>query len=293
MARPTTKTSADCINLTTEQAEGKHAWPGQQAAVASLGVTKARFREMLQTGQVQAYKFPDGSRRYDPDQIREMADAVFLEDDDESPAGDAQATRVGGIAIASAAAGIDILKQTQGHLERVLNTTISALEKSNGALVLALDYSLKRQEILERTHAEEIRLRDQVHIEELAANVEAQVTLSAEERRTALTSAVLPHVGPVLAQLTAGLQDATDRLRSTFAGTRKDEPAPQSTAPTDTVHETNESTKEETVAKAALALMRSVGPEKLKMLEMAGLLDETQLTLLGSLVEEIKETPTS
>lgn len=263
-------------------------WPGRASAPSILGVTRPRLAELVKTGRLEEYLAPDGSRRYKPIDLATLADEILFEPTTVEEENDAERTRVGGLMVDSMKASTDLLTQSQKHVERLVDVVVSNQEKATKAWSGTLEFLTRQCEMLQRTHVEALAAKEQSAREQIEATVEAEVTLAAETRRTAITEAVVPHIGPLVASLGLGLQEAAERLRGTVA---KSSTAAAETQPPAEMPVQREPTVPDApmvgVEGKATALLRSVGREKLDMLVVAGLLDETQLALLEEVRKEI------
>lgn len=282
--RNTQYESTNSVIISADDARDWLTWPGRQNAPSIVGITKARFAEFLVTGKIVEYICPDKSKRYSPEDLRVLADEIAFE----PPAEDETRSKIGGIAVDSAQATVDLLKQYQAHTERLIDVMIKSSEKSQGALLSAIEYQSKHIDMLQKTHTEAIRSRDSAKVEEIAATVEAECQLAKESRRTALTEAVVPYLGPTLQNLTAGLAEVTAKLRGVVSA----QPAQMETqeSASDPANPDESKSPEEMVSSSegkAIGLLRSVGREKLALLEASGLLDENQSATLAELLSEL------
>lgn len=251
-------------------------WPGRVAAAKQVGCSPLQFRQLIQEGALREYRAPDESRRYDPTELDELA-ATFAAERSET-----DETTVGGKPIEGMRAATDLLKQAQGHNERLLNTAIVGFEKCMTAMTGIVSYlTNENQHLTETLCAQNAAFKEfeQLQVDKAAELVERT---SAQDRRTALLNALLPHVAPVVQRLT-GMADE-------FLGQhREDEPAPLEAPSNQTIPAPVPAPDE--LRDKALDLLRRIGPDKLRL--AASILDEEDQPLATEVVTELEKAKTS
>lgn len=283
MAKPKFETQAEPIPAGSDIPWNK--WPGRTNAARELGVSPSRFRELLQEGALKEYKAPDDSRRYNPEQLEELSETLAGEETAERR----ETMSLGGIAIEGTKSAIDITRQAHGHLERCLTLLCTVVEKnaatqqqSNDALLRALDFSLKRQEMLEATHLEAVKAQEDSRTARIEAEAASELALLQEARRQALMAAVTPHLGPLISNVSERVQG---KISSAFGG------KPTASAPPEADASSVPLAAQATASRAAaaLGLLESLGHEKLTLVQASGLLDETELSLLAAAIGDLEK----
>lgn|SRR5512138_434933 len=263
-------------------------WPGRVTAASILGVSQLVLRNMIQEGQLREYKAPDNSRRYNPEELDELSSTLATNRDSES----AEATtRVGGVAVEGMKTAQDLLKQQQGHNERLLNLVINGFESSQKAMVAILERLASHNERLEQTHYDALAAADAMNAASRMADTDQALKISAEERRNQLVAAILPQIAPLLGNLTNAAQDWVQK-RSTALTPAEPDPGlvarPKTELPIAPSADSVES-----VAEQAERLLRSVGSEKLELLANSGLLADEDSNLARGILERLKKEEVS
>jgi len=242
-------------------------WPGRVTAVNILGVGKRRFRELLEGGRVSEFDAPDGSKRYPPSALKRLSDEVYF---DTAPADDAQHSTIGGVAMDSARVNVDLLKQNQGHLERVIDMMLKGYDKAMGSLTSALEYEQRANGELRRENqaARNASKRDELQL--LEAQTQSAVTLEQEARRTLITENVAPKLGPLVGAVTDSVSDMVQRMR----------PGAVSVAPPRVTAEPSATPRPSYARQegdAAWELVQSIGVENLGVLKSMGTPEQAEL----------------
>jgi hypothetical protein len=256
-------------------------WPGRANAPGIVGITKRRFRELLDQQRIQEFEAPDGSLRYSPRDLRALADEVALED---PVADETSRTTVGGIAIDTAKAAGDLLKQNQGHLERIVEVMLRGYDKGMTAMAQALDFAT-RQNVEMRREIDTAKQKEAAQdIEMLQANTDAAVRLQQEERRTFIVSEMVPKLAPVLGTISEAVKNSVEKLQ---------QPRPTQTE-TVTTKPTTTTTLKDAIAVEAVDLVESIGVEGLQSIRpfVSGEQGEKLDRLLTKLGNETPEEKT-
>ncbi len=244
------------------------AWPGATVAAKQLGMRPLQFKQLIREGGLKEYKAKDKSRRYDPDEIDALADKLLDNLGDQE---DEEMT-VGGKPIEGMRAATDLLKQAQGHNERLLTTAILGFEKAMTAMGNVVTALTEENSRLTQFKYEAISTLEKARTEEMAQALEANRLMAAEDRRQKLVAAIVPHIGPTLQKLGDAMQG--------FA------PAARAEAP----EAQPEPVASDALKDQALDLLRRLGPDKLRL--AVSILDEEDQPLAIQVIDQLgKETP--
>lgn len=246
-------------------------WPGRTAAGRVIGCSPLEFRRLIQEGAVKEYKAPDESRRYNPEELDELAEQWASKESDE--------TTVGGKPIEGMRAASDLLKQSQGHVERVLNVAITGFEKTLSAMNAIVERLAADNQQLSKIIQDGATARQQAEALQLEAAVEAETRISAERRREQLVAALLPHVGPVLGRI-------AEAVGASLPGGSKQEAEQDPDTMSDAAQTALPPAV--TIEQKAYELLRRIGPDKLHLAKT--LLDDEDQPLADELLEELKGT---
>lgn len=234
-------------------------WPGRANAPGIVGIGKRRFRELLDQQRIEEFEAPDGSIRYSPRALRKLSDEVALEDPD---ADDSARMTVGGIAIDTAKTSVDLLKQTHGHLERVVEVMLRGYDKGMAAMASALDSATRQNAEMRRVIESAKEKESQQDLAMLEAQTEAACKISQEERRTMLASELVPKLTPVLGAITDSVKTAVERFQEPRGS--KASTVDSTQAPTPSPSDEPKTVSVEGIASEAVDLVESVGLEGLQ-----------------------------
>lgn len=227
-------------------------WPGRQSAPSLVGVDRRRFRELVETGKVEEFDAPDGTKRYQPADLRRLRDELAFED---LPAAkdepDETTTRVGGVVVDSMKVSNDLLKQNQAHLERVFTIATDGYSAGMRAMSDALNFANKTIAELRRENVSLKALEKRSEAELVEATTDADLKLQAENRKTLLTQAIAPKISEVAGGLLGSIQEAVVQRVAAKPGA-----AVSADVLANVVQDA-------TLASQAEALVRAIGPDGL------------------------------
>jgi hypothetical protein len=246
-------------------------WPGRVAAAKQIGASPLQFRQLIQEGAVKEYRAPDESRRYDPSELDELA-ATFAADRDSDE------TTVGGKPIEGMRAATDLLKQSQGHNERLLNTAIVGFEKCMTAMTSIVQYLTNENQQLTDTVCRQNAAFQQAEALQLTQAAELAERTAVQDRRNALLSALLPHVAPAVQKLTG--------MAEQFLG-HQTEPCAAPDATSEQAEIQVPKIEPDDLESKAIELLKRIGPEKLRL--AASILDEEDQPLATEVVEALEK----
>ena len=268
MARPNFEVDPEKISE-TDGRDWQH-WPGRVAAGKLLGVTPLQFRQMVREGEVSEFVAPDRSRRYDPDQLETLA--LELSEGKEP----AEEMTVGGKPIEGMRAATDLLKQSQGHNERLLQQCIAGFEMTSKAMGQVIDFQQRTISTLTERLVKAEELANGQSLAEVQAAADTEVKLQGEARRTALVSAIAPHLGPILGRLS----EAAERVLPVAK-------QGETVAPEPSVSSEPAAAPASVDGSMALDLLRRIGPDKLSL--AIPLLSEEDQPFAQQVIEQLKE----
>ena len=257
MTRP--KFEADPIRISEndERRRDWQHWPGRITAQKTLRLTPLQFRQMVKEGELKEYLAPDKSRRYDPEELEEMAASMNLE------APEADEMTVGGKPIEGMRAATDLLKQAQGHNERLLDVAIRGFDTALKAMSTTIDRLAAENQMYAENYYQGLAAITSAKNQEVELATEAASRISAEERRTELVRALVPHIGPILGRLS---EVAANALPS--------------------VSDRGSSSVGCSLEQKALDLLKRIGPDKLQL--AASLIHEEDQPLANEVIEHLK-----
>lgn len=258
------------------------AWPGAVMAGKALGMKPLQFRQLIREGGLREYRAKDKSRRYDPDEIDSIADKLIEGIDEEEPE-----TTVGGKPIEGMRAATDLLKQAQGHNERLLTTAILGFEKAMTAMGNVVQYLTTENAELSRFKVEGMRVIEDSQTRQIEVVADIEIRKSAEERRTALVNALLPQLSPVLGRIIDAASDAMPALRALSAPAPVLPVAPP-VAPPAVQAAVRADTPADTPESRAVELVRRIGVDNLQL--AVTILSEEDQPLALRVVEDLKGT---
>lgn len=279
MAKPANKTlwnTSEPIDLSQDDEPTWNKWPGRQNAPSIVGVDRARFRELVIQQQIQEYKAPDGSIRYNPKDLAELRDEFAFEETTENPS-----FAVAGVQIEGMKTANDVLRLQMEFNKQLMGVLIESQQSITKSQNVTIEHLTRTLEFYQKERLTFLKEQGETKIQELVLGIEAQDKEQQEARRAMIINAVAPHVGPLIASI-------TESVRSTLGGAPpKAPPAPPPVEPatSDAVHA--EPPPKTELGAQAEKLLRSVGKEKLGMLAAAGLLDDEDSELLHSIMSQM------
>jgi len=236
---------------------------------------------LIAQGRLQEYRVYDGSIRYDPKQLRELSDEFALEEETLNPS-----FAVAGVQIEGVKTANDVLKLQMEFNKSFMAMFLQSQESVTKSQNATIEHLTKALEWYQKERLVHIKEQNETKIQELVLGLEAADKETTEARRTMVIQAIAPHIGPVLAAVTESVR--------TGLGFPKPTPPAAVAPPTeppasDAVHaEPPKPAPKTELGAMAEGLLRSVGPEKLRALQMAGVLDDEDSEVLGVILTQME-----
>jgi hypothetical protein len=274
------------IELDATSEEDGNRWPGRQNAPSIVGVDRRRFRELIAQGRLQEYRVYDGSIRYDPKQLRALSDEFALEEQTSDPS-----FAVAGVQIEGMKTANDVLKLQMEFNKSFMQMFLQSQESVTKSQNATIEHLTKALEWYQRERLTHIKEQGETKIQELVLGLEAQDKEVVEARRTMVIQAIAPHIGPVLSAITESVRTGLGFPKATPSIARPEPATTEAPAPDhlDSIGgEPPVPVVKTELGAMAEGLLRSVGPDKLRALQMAGVLDDEDSEVLGVIVAQIE-----
>ncbi len=171
---------------------------GERKVLALLGITAYRFRGIVATGRLVRYLVPDGSIRYNPAEVETLR--IELQGDELDDGSDDAADEKAGAS--TVRAGTGLLRQTQGHLERMMRL----YEGPMRTLMAAQQEEINSLREHSRQAAQQRIDMLKVHEELLSERHMRDLATSAVEREAKLKSELFGLVKDALPKIVDGIK---------------------------------------------------------------------------------------
>jgi hypothetical protein len=130
-----------------------HSWPGPTAAAVRLGIRPPQFRRLVADGEIAEHRRPDGTVRFDPDELDALAKELSGMPDDAPP--------TGGVPADGMRAGTDLVRQAQSHVEKMLKLTLDGFASAAAASKETNEQLLAELRDARKTHLDMVVAREQ------------------------------------------------------------------------------------------------------------------------------------